>query len=743
MIFGAALLIIYVDFALADSGKQPSLSAKPASEEKTKYNRLINESSPYLQQHATNPIDWYPWSAEAFERAKREDKPIFLSIGYSTCHWCHVMEHESFSDFEVAALLNRHFVSIKVDREERPDIDKIYMTVTQAMTGRGGWPMSVILTPDKKPFFAGTYFPKSSRWGRPGLMDLLPKIVDVWRNDRENVLKNADQITDLLIRLSNRKPGEVPDAQILAKAQNRLVEIYDPEFGGFGKAPKFPTPHILTFLLRQYHHSGEKKLLAMVEKTLKEMRMGGIFDQVGFGFHRYSTDARWRVPHFEKMLYDQALLAIAYIEAYQVTGNSFYARTAREIFTYILRDMTASEGGFYSAQDADSEGVEGKFYLWSFAQIQEILTQRDAQLYQSIFNISVDGNFASPDHEGTNATNIPHLKKPLSEISKDLKLPQADLQNRLERIRQKLFQTRKNRIHPFKDDKILTDWNGLMIAALAKAGKVFDDPHYTRAAHQAADFVLDRLRDDNGRLLKRYRQGKAGVAAQLSDYAFVTWGLLELYENTYKTRFLKEAVGLNDLMLAHFWDHKNGGFFMTADDGETILVRHKDVYDGAIPAGNSVALLNLMRLSRMTGNKDYAARAEKIVKAFAADIQGYPAGHAQFMAGLIFALNLNYEIVIVGKAGAKDTLDMLAALRREFMPETVVLFIPTDQITASEINNLAPFTRSMKALNNRATAYVCQDFYCKLPTNSIGQMLANLKAMPTSSGKKAATQVVQ
>jgi uncharacterized protein YyaL (SSP411 family) len=567
-------------------------------------------------------------------------------------------------------------------------------------------------------------------------MDLLPRIVDVWQNDRENVLKNADQITDLLIRLSNRKPGEVPDAQILASAQNRLIEIYDPEFGGFGKAPKFPTPHILTFLLRQYHLAGEKQLLAMVEKTLRKMRLGGIYDQVGFGFHRYSTDSQWLVPHFEKMLYDQALLAIAYVEAYQVTGNSFYARTAREIFTYVLRDMTDTGGGFYSAEDADSEGVEGKFYLWSLAQIQRILTQSDAQLYQRIFNITVDGNFASPEHESANGNNIPYRKKPLSEISKDLKIPQADLQIRWEGIRQKLFQARKNRIHPFKDDKILTDWNGLMIAALARAGKVFDDPRYTRAAHRAADFVLNRLRDDNGQLLKRYRQGKAGVAAQLSDYAFVIWGFLELYENTYETKFLKEAIRLNDLMLAHFWDHQNGGFFMTAEEGETILVRQKDVYDGAIPSGNSVALLNLLRLSRMTGNKVYAAKAEKIVKAFAADIEGYPAGHTQFMAGLNFALNLKYEIVIVGKAAAKDTLDMLAAIRRPFLPQTVVLFLPTDHTAASEINKLAPFTRTMKALNKGATAYVCQDFVCKLPTNSIEQMLANLSAVPASSEKK-------
>ena len=729
------LLMAGADLSMAASEKPISQAEKSQPPQAVKHNRLINESSPYLLQHATNPVDWYPWGAQAYQKAKDEDKPVFLSIGYSTCHWCHVMEHESFSDPEVAAVLNQHFVSIKVDREERPDIDKVYMAVTQAMTGRGGWPMTVILTPDKKPFFAGTYFPKTSRWGKPGLMELLPKIVDVWENKRDAVYKNADQITDLLARISKRRPGEAPGKQILMDAQLRLAELYDPEFGGFGEAPKFPTPHILTFLLRQYHQTRDNQLLAMIEGTLTQMRLGGIYDQVGFGFHRYSTDARWLVPHFEKMLYDQALLAIAYIEAYQVTGRRIYARTAREIFTYVLRDMRAAEGGFYSAEDADSEGVEGKFYLWTLPEIQNILDKNNAQLYLNIYNVKNDGNFPSHDPP-TQGKNILHLKKPFSEISKDLQMSQADLKTRLEYDRRLLFQERKKRIHPFKDDKILTDWNGLMIAALAKGGKALDEPRFTAAAEKAADFILINLRDKNGRLLRRYRQGNAGIAAQLNDYAFMVWGLLELYQNTYQPRFLKAAIRLNDMMVLHFWDDQNGGLFLTADDSERILVRHKDVYDGAIPSGNSVAMLNLLRLNRMTANPDYSARAQKIAKAFSADINGYPAGYTQFMMGLNFALYPNFEVVIVGTPQSVDTLRMLAALRKAFLPDVAIIFVPADHQAASEIIGLAPFTRTMKVLNNRSTAYVCQNFVCKLPTNSVKQMLANLKEIPASSEKK-------
>jgi uncharacterized protein YyaL (SSP411 family) len=719
-------LTVSTNFTWAVSDEQTSPDDDVQIGQIAKYNRLINESSPYLQQHATNPVDWYPWTVEAFEKARAQDKPIFLSIGYSTCHWCHVMEHESFSDREVAAILNRHFVSVKVDREERPDIDKIYMMVTQTMTGRGGWPMTVILTPDKKPFFAGTYFPKTSGSGKPGLMELLPEIVDVWKNQREAVQQNADQIISLLKRISMRNPGEAPGSQILVDARKRLGELYDPEFGGFGQAPKFPTPHILTFLLRQYHFAQDRRFLEMVENTLVRMRLGGIYDQIGFGFHRYSTDAQWLVPHFEKMLYDQALLAIAYIEAYQVTGKRIYAQTAREIFTYVIRDMRSTNGGFFSAEDADSEGVEGKFYLWTLPDFQNVLGKENAILYSDILNLKKNGNFTSHQSH-SEGKNILHFRKPLDELSEDLQIPQADLENRWEVSRQKLFKERKKRIRPFKDDKILTAWNGLMIAALAKGGKVLKQREYTAAAEKGADFVLKNLRNENGRLWRRYRLGKTAIPAHLNDYAFLVWGLLELYENNYDPQFLTAAIELNDQMLTHFWDDQNGGLFLTASDGEQILVRQKEVYDGAIPSGNSVALLNLLRLNRITANKNYARKAEKIIKAFSADIKGYPAGHAQFMLGLNFALNPSYEIVIVGRSDATDTLNMLAALQNIYLPHAVVIFKPTDDPkTAKTVTDLAPYTRAMKSIENRSTAYVCQDFICNLPTDSVSRMLANL-----------------
>ncbi len=515
-----------------------SLSQK----KEVKHNRLINESSPYLLQHATNPVDWYPWGEEAFAKAKKEDKPIFLSIGYSTCHWCHVMEHESFADEEVAVLLNQYFVAVKVDREERPDIDQVYMTVTRTMTGRGGWPNSVFLTPDKKPFFAGTYFPKQARWGLPGLMELLPKIAEIWQNDRENVLKSAERITDLLASRADPGPGDVLDQNILDKARDQLADIYDPQYGGFGQAPKFPRPHTLAFLLRRYHHNQDTRALAMVEKTLTRMRLGGIYDHIGYGFHRYSTDGQWLVPHFEKMLYDQAMLAMAYTEAFQATAKEFYARSAREILTYILRDMTSKEGGFYSAEDADSEGVEGKFYLWTLPQIQQAIGENDTETLKKIYNLEEGGNFKSPEAEPAAGSNILHLKKTLPDLAAELGIPEKQLRQRLGKNREQLFRIRQKRIHPFKDDKILTDWNGLMIAAMAKAGLALDEPRYLSAAAKAADFIMLKLRDKNGRLLKRYRKGNAGLPAHLNDYAFVVWGFLELYQASFKTVYLQEAI---------------------------------------------------------------------------------------------------------------------------------------------------------------------------------------------------------
>ncbi len=716
-----------MQMVLADTSGKPARAGQSPSGEKAKYNHLINESSPYLLQHATNPVNWFPWGEEAFETAKREDKPIFLSIGYSTCHWCHVMEHESFSDKEVADLLNKDFISIKVDREERPDIDHVYMTVTQALTGSGGWPMTIIMTPDKKPFYAGTYFPKNERWGRPGLMELLPKIAEVWRNDREKVLASANQITRHIVSLGDRRPGSSLDRQILDQAQAYFVKAYDPEHGGFGQSPKFPSAHQLSFLLRRYHHAQNQQTLAMVEKTLTQMRLGGIYDQLGFGFHRYSTDAQWLVPHFEKMLYDQAMLIMAYTEAYQATGKVFYAGVAKEIITYVLRDMTSAEGGFFSAEDADSEGIEGKFYLWTPKEIQKILGKNEAALFVKVFNVKEGGNFedAGPGHHIDQ--NILHLQKPLPQLSEELGISENQLRTRLEAGREKLFHEREKRIHPFKDDKILTDWNGLMIAALAKAGNVLDNPKYTAAAARAADFILQNLTDDKGRLLKRYRKGKAGLSAHLNDYAFMVWGLLELYQATFEIKYLQDAIELNEQMLSHFWDEKNGGLYMTADDGEKLLVRSKTIYDGAIPSGNSVAVLNLLRLGHMTGRSADLTKAERIIKSFSAEIAQHPAGHSQLMVALEFALNPNYEVVIVGKPQEKDTTMMLAALGKPFLPEKVVIFRPADKHASKDITDIAPFTLPMAAKNGQATAYVCQEFACKLPTTSIDQMLKNLR----------------
>jgi len=718
----AAALLLPVAIS---ASSEPGLQSTPKQTEH--HNRLVNESSPYLQQHATNPINWYPWGREAFEAAKSEDKPIFLSIGYSTCHWCHVMEHESFSDKEVAALLNQDFISIKVDREERPDIDHVYMAVTQALTGSGGWPMTIIMTADKKPFYAGTYFPKTSRWGRPGLMELLPKIADVWRNDREKVIDSANRITQHIAQPGDSRPGPNIDRQILDQAQAFFVQTYDPDHGGFGQSPKFPSAHQLSFLLRRYHQTQDPQTLAMVEKTLIQMRQGGIYDQLGFGFHRYSTDAQWLVPHFEKMLYDQAMLILVYTEAYQATGNAFYAGVAEEIITYILRDMTSAEGGFLSAEDADNEGIEGKFYLWTPEEIEKILGAKEATLFYKIFNVKEGGNFedAGPGHNIDQ--NILHLEKPLLQLSSEIGISDNQLRRRLEDGRLKLFNEREKRIHPFKDDKILTDWNGLMIAALAKAGSVLDNRQYTAAAAKAGDFILQNLTDDRGRLLKRYRNGKAGLNAHLNDYAFMVWGLLELYQATLEIEYLKDAIDLNQRMLSHFWDEQYGGFYLTANDAEKLLMRSKTIYDGAIPSGNSVAVFNLLRLGHLTANTRYLTKAEQIIKSFSAEVTKYPAGHSQLMVALEFALNPNYEVVIVGKPLAKDTLSMLAALRKPFLPNKVVLFRPAKPEAAEEVTAIAPFTLPMTVKSGQATAYVCQEFACKLPTTSIDQMLENLR----------------
>jgi uncharacterized protein len=579
-------------------------------------NRLINEKSPYLLQHAHNPVDWYPWGEEAFSAARNGNKPIFLSIGYSTCHWCHVMEKESFEDPEVADMMNETFINIKVDREERPDVDSIYMNVCQLLTGSGGWPLTVVLTPERKPFFAGTYFPKETRFGRIGMMGLIPQLKAAWENQLDEIKKATDEILNVL-RQNISTVAEEIDGAVLDAAYDDFLKKYDRSYGGFGNAPKFPSPHNLLFLLRYFKRKNDTFALEMVENTLLNMRKGGIYDQVGFGFHRYATDRKWIIPHFEKMLYDQALLASAYIETYQATGKEIYKTTAEEIFEYLLRDMTSPEGVFFSAEDADSEGEEGKFYLWTDQELAEALDKNEYDMITSFFKIEDDGNWVDPVHGSKNGTNI--LYVPLHSEA-DITTHKSDsnfLNNDLEKIREKLFFIREQRIHPFKDDKVLTDWNGLMISALAKGGAAFNNDSLLQTAVKAMEFIFTKMRKDDGTLFHRYREGEASINATLDDYAFIIQALLDLYEGVFDPAYLVRAIELMEIQIRLFWDINGGGFFLASIDGEDLIIRQKEIYDGAIPSGNSVSILNLLRLGRLTGNSIYDEKAHSTISAFA------------------------------------------------------------------------------------------------------------------------------
>ncbi|MFC2056819.1 thioredoxin domain-containing protein [Chloroflexota bacterium] len=685
-------------------------------------NRLAYEKSPYLLQHAENPVDWYPWSEEAFKKANKENKPVFLSIGYSTCHWCHVMAHESFEDSEVAKLMNETFVSVKVDREERPDIDGVYMTVCQIMTGSGGWPLTIIMTPNKEPFFATTYIPKETRSGHAGMLTLIPRIKELWSTRQAEVLSSAAQITASIQNTLPGTPGEGLNEPLLHLAYKQLLGHFDEQHGGFSSAPKFPTPHNLLFLLRYWKRTGNEKVLNMVEKTLQFMRRGGIYDHIGFGFHRYSTDSRWLVPHFEKMLYDQALLAIAYTEAHQATKKAEYAKTAHEIFTYVIRDMTSPEGVFYSAEDADSEGEEGKFYLWTNNEIQKALSHEQTNLAVRLFNITANGNFTDEVACRKTGRNILHLTKSINELASDLSMSVPDLRARIEELRGELFAYREKRVHPHKDDKILTDWNGLMIAALAKGSQVFDEPRYASAAKRAADFILKNVRTSEGQLLHRYRDGDAALTTHVDDYAFLIYGLLELYEATFEVNYLATALELNEDLIRHFWDHNNGGFYFAADDGERLLVRQKEIYDGAIPSGNSVAMLNLLRLGRITENADFEEKSAKIGQAFYDNVRQLPSAYTQLMVAVDFAVGPSYEVVIAGDLQSDDTRQMLDAIRGIFIPNKIVILHPTNQQPPS-IDDIVPFIKDHSSIDGKATAYVCLNYTCQLPANDVGSML--------------------
>jgi len=685
----------------------------PITRGNIKQNRLAKEKSPYLRQHATNPVDWYPWGEEAFAAAKAADKPIFLSIGYSTCHWCHVMERESFADPEVATVLNEAFIAVKVDREESPDLDGIYMTVCQAMTGSGGWPLTIIMTHEQKPFFAGTYFPKKSSFGRTGLLELAKRIQALWQTRRDELLAVADHNLAALEAAEEKSAGVQLQPDILDRAFSEMAQAYDERYGGFGFAPKFPTPHHLLFLLRYWQRTGEEEALSMVEHTLTVMRKGGIYDQLGSGFHRYSTDERWFAPHFEKMLYDQAMLLLAYLEAYQVTGNSLFRQTAEEVYTYLITVMRDPSGGFYSAEDADSEGVEGKFYLWSWSEVAQVLTPEEAQLVTAYFNLETAGNFRGL--EVPDGANILHITAELTTVARRLGIDPVQAEALLAAAKAKLLAHREQRVHPFKDEKILTDWNGLLLAALATGGRVLQAEEWVQTAEETARFLLTVMRAPDGGLWHRYYRGEAGIHGFLEDYAFLIWGLLELYEATFEARYLKEALALNTYLQRNFLDSAHGGYFQTAVNAAQVPVRQKELYDGAVPSGNSVMLLNLLKLARITGDPSLQQEAERSSVFFGDRVERTPVNYTQFLSALDFAFGPGREIVIAGERGEETTERMLAFIQTTYHPRTINLFRPAVEENPL-LTRLAPFTKELTALAGKTTAYVCQNYRCSLPT---------------------------
>lgn len=674
-------------------------------------NRLIKEKSPYLLQHAHNPVDWYPWGEQAFAAARERDCPVFLSIGYSTCHWCHVMERESFEDEEVAAALNQDFISIKVDREERPDIDTIYMDICQALTGHGGWPLTIVMTPDRKPFFAATYLPKSSRGGMAGMLQILPRIADVWKSDRESVLRSSESIAGVLQRAETDPGTEELTSDIFPEAFRYYSQVFDPVYGGFNPAPKFPSPHNLFFLLRYYEWSGEKKALEMVDKTLESMYRGGMYDHIGFGFARYSTDRQWLVPHFEKMLYDNALLAIAYLEAYQASGRELFARTAREIFTYVLRDMTSPEGAFFSAEDADSEGEEGNFYVWTPEEVRSVLGAEEGQYFCDLYDIQAGGNF-----EGRSIPNLIH------------KLIDEEEHKKAETLRSKLFAYREQRIHPYKDDKVLTAWNGMMIAALARGARVLKDNSYLLAAERAALFILDQLLQKDGRLLARYREGEAQYPAYALDYATMIWAFIEIYQAGFNSYFLEKALSLNEDLLQYFWDEERGGVYFYGKDAEQLISRPKEAYDGAIPSGNSLTTWNLLRLARLTGDQILEAHAEKSIRAFTARINDHPAAYSFFLTAALDYLHPGQEIVLVGSKESSESRQMLDQVNSRFLPRSILMF---KEPGGNGITQTIPFIQEMEMVNGRTTAYLCDKNSCQPPVNTtreFGQLLSQVQS---------------
>jgi uncharacterized protein YyaL (SSP411 family) len=683
-----------------------------------KSNRLANEKSPYLLQHAYNPVDWYSWSDEAFQSAKEEDKPVFVSIGYSTCHWCHVMEKECFEDNQVADLMNRTFICIKVDREERPDLDAAYMAVCQSMGRNCGWPLNVIMTPDKNPFFVASYIPKDNRYGAVGMLSLVPQIGDIWRTRRAEMESIGKEIKEQLAVQAIVEADNILDKNILDNTFEQMFLRFDQENGGFGRAPKFPSPHNLLFLLRYSNRTNEKTASMIVEKTLRAMRLGGIFDQIGLGFHRYSTDSQWLIPHFEKMLYDQALLSLVYLEAYQALGAPKFMITAKETLEYVLRDLASPEGGFYSAEDADSEGEEGKYYLWTLNEVKQA-TGEDADLAIKLFGVKAEGNyFESPN--GKTGKNILHLAMPLEQVASESNLTIDTLIGKLGLITKLLFQVREKRIHPFKDDKVLVDWNGLMIAALARANQILIDEKYLQAAIKTADFILKEMKTPEGKLYHRYAKGEKAINGFLDDYAYLVYGLIELYESSFEEKYLQSSIELTKTMITQFWDKEKGGFFFTTKSADDSVPMLKQSYDGAVPSGNSVALHNLLRLARISGEASFEEYAKKLLNVFSFEVNGQPLGHTFMLAGLEFALGPTFNVVLVGDPSDKNTVAMLEVIRKEYLPNlTITIWTPEKTLAVPGV--------VYERIEGKPTAFVCRDQACMPPTNRIDKMLELLK----------------
>ncbi len=708
---------------------------------KGKPNRLIKEKSPYLLQHAYNPVDWYAWGEEAFKKARKEDKPIFLSIGYSTCHWCHVMEHESFENEAVAKVMNEHFVSIKMDREERPDLDSLYMSYVQSATGRGGWPMSVWLTPDLKPFMGGTYYPPEQ------FTNLLLQLANVWKNDRGKVTAAAESAASgLQRRLFTPPVGSLTtqnDEETLHRGYRALAGMHDARLGGFGGAPKFPRPVVYTFLFRYDRHFDKPRATEMTLHTLRAMAQGGMYDHLGGGFHRYSTDARWHVPHFEKMLYDQAQLVFSYLEAYQLTQEPAFRETAQGILDYVRRDMTSPKGGFYSAEDADSaashehpeEKTEGAFYVWARNELDQILGEADAELFSVAYGVERDGNVArASDPRGElTGKNILYAATSVEDLAKRFKQPPDEIQNTLRQVREKLFSVRAKRPRPHLDDKVLTAWNGLMISAFARAAWALDEPQYLKSAQGAADFVLDTLYvKRKGTLLRRYRDGDAAIDAFTDDYAFLIQGLLDLYEADGNIRWLRTAITLQETQDKLFWDTSAHGYFTTDGRDSSVLARQKELYDGAEPAGNSVAAGNLLRLAQMTDRKDFSRRAQEHLVWCSNSFREAPHAHPLVLAAALFNLGQHRQVVLAGSPAAKDLAAMRRVIGQRFLPNTVILYADGGKGQKFLAKSLR-FLEAVRPLKGKATAYVCVNYTCDLPTTDLKTLEKQLDSKPTTS----------